>query len=348
MGKLRGFLEFDRVDESQVNPSERIKNYSEFTISPTPDEIKKQGGRCMDCGVPFCHSGCPLGNLIPDFNDAVYKNDWKKALNILHSTNNFPEFTGRLCPAPCEQACVLGIVSPPVSIEMIEKYIVEKGFKEGWIKPIKPTHNTGKKVAVIGSGPAGLAAAQQLNRAGHGVTVFEKDNKIGGLLRYGIPDFKMEKNIIDIWNKGKFNLIFSQVLKENDSINGTKILKEGSFNSFLIDKAEFIKINNELIAPGRISYKIRKAAKPKTNNFNKNSKSFFLVNKTIQNIKVYIPGVKNPIIDSNTRLFLNLKIGQRIFLRFGSEMRELIKINDSIQNNSQINLADLIDNAINK
>ena len=154
--------------------------------------------------------------------------------------------------------------------------------------------------------------------------------------------------IIDIWNKGKFNLIFSQVLKENDSINGTKILKEGSFNSFLIDKAEFIKIKNELIAPGRISYKIRKGAKPKTNNFNKNSKSFFLVNKTIQNIKVYIPGVKNPIIDSNTKLFLNLKIGQKIFLRFGSEMRELIKINDSIQNNSQINLADLIDNAINK
>ena len=154
--------------------------------------------------------------------------------------------------------------------------------------------------------------------------------------------------IIDIWNNGKFNLIFSQVLKENDSINGTKILKEGSFNSFLIDKAEFIKIKNELIAPGRISYKIRKGAKPKTNNFNKNSKSFFLVNKTIQNIKVYIPGVKNPIIDSNTRLFLNLKIGQGIYLRFGSEMRELIKINDSIQNNSQINLADLIDNAINK
>ena len=130
MGKLKGFLEFDRIDESQVNPSERIKNYSEFTISPSPEELNKQGGRCMDCGVPFCHSGCPLGNLIPDFNDAVYKNDWKKALNILHSTNNFPEFTGRLCPAPCEQACVLGLVSPPVSIEMIEKYIVEKVSKK--------------------------------------------------------------------------------------------------------------------------------------------------------------------------------------------------------------------------
>ena len=214
MGKLKGFLEFDRIDEYQVTPSERIKNYSEFTISPSPEELNKQGGRCMDCGVPFCHSGCPLGNLIPDFNDAVYKNDWKKALNILHSTNNFPEFTGRLCPAPCEQACVLGLVSPPVSIEMIEKYIVEKGFKEGWIKPIKPTHNTGKKVAVIGSGPAGLAAAQQLNRAGHRVTVFEKDNKIGGLLRYGIPDFKMEKNIID----RRLEILIAEGIEFNTSI----------------------------------------------------------------------------------------------------------------------------------
>lgn len=151
----------------------------------------------MDCGIPFCHSGCPLGNLIPDFNDAVYRNDWQKALKILHATNNFPEFTGRLCPAPCESACVLGIIEPPVAIEMIEKYIVERGFKEGWIKPEPPAHRTDKKVAVIGSGPAGLAAAQQLNRAGHHVTVFERDAKIGGLLRYGIPDFKMEKKIID-------------------------------------------------------------------------------------------------------------------------------------------------------
>ena len=151
----------------------------------------------MDCGVPFCHSGCPLGNLIPDFNDAVYHNEWEKALHILHSTNNFPEFTGRLCPAPCEEACVLGIINPPVSIEMIEKYIIERGFKEGWIKAIPPLNRTGKKIAIIGSGPAGLAAAQQLNKAGHYVEVLERDNKIGGLLRYGIPDFKMEKNIID-------------------------------------------------------------------------------------------------------------------------------------------------------
>ncbi len=197
MGKHRGFMEYDRIKEPVVTPKKRIRNYKEFTIAPNNDELLEQGGRCMDCGVPFCHSGCPLGNLIPDFNDAVHKNEWQKALNILHSTNNFPEFTGRLCPAPCEEACVLGIISPPVSIELIEKYIVERGFFEGWIKPQPPESRTGKSIAVIGSGPAGLAAAQQLNRAGHTVTVFERDNKIGGLLRYGIPDFKMEKNIID-------------------------------------------------------------------------------------------------------------------------------------------------------
>mgnify|MGYP003300784913 FL=1 len=151
----------------------------------------------MDCGVPFCHSGCPLGNLIPDFNDLVYNNKWKEALDVLHSTNNFPEFTGRLCPAPCEAACVLGIIDPPVSIELIEKHIVEKGFSENWIVPKIPSKRTGKKVAIVGSGPAGLAAAQQLNSVGHKVTVYERDDKIGGLLRYGIPDFKLEKNVID-------------------------------------------------------------------------------------------------------------------------------------------------------
>ena len=197
MGKIKGFMEFDRLKELVIDPKERIKNYKEFTVAPKEEELQEQGARCMDCGVPFCHSGCPLGNLIPDFNDAVYQNEWQRALTILHSTNNFPEFTGRLCPAPCEEACVLGIVNPPVSIELIEKYIVERGFAEGWIKPKSPESRTGKTVAVIGSGPAGLAAAQQLNRAGHLVTVFERDNKAGGLLRYGIPDFKMEKNIID-------------------------------------------------------------------------------------------------------------------------------------------------------
>jgi len=197
MGKTTGFIEFDRMDEGYKTVEDRLHNYKEFTVQLPEADLKKQGSRCMDCGIPFCHSGCPLGNLIPDFNDLVYKGEWKKALNILHSTNNFPEFTGRLCPAPCEQACVLGLIEDPVSIENIEKNIVEKGFEEGWIVANPPKERTGKTVAVIGSGPAGLAAAQQLNRAGHLVTVFERDDEIGGLLRYGIPNFKMEKGIID-------------------------------------------------------------------------------------------------------------------------------------------------------
>lgn len=197
MGKVTGFIEYTRVDESNIEVKQRVQNYKEFTKSLPEKELQKQGGRCMDCGIPFCHSGCPLGNLIPDFNEMVYKNNWKKALDILHATNNFPEFTGRLCPAPCEKSCVLGIISDPVSIENIEKNIVERGFEEGWIVPEPPQDRTGKKVAVVGSGPAGLAAAQQLNRAGHWVTVFERDDEIGGLLRYGIPNFKLEKEIID-------------------------------------------------------------------------------------------------------------------------------------------------------
>ena len=197
MGKVTGFKEFDRQDEKHVLVKERLQNYQEFTMPLKNEEIEKQGSRCMDCGIPFCHSACPLGNLIPDFNDMVHKGKWKKALEILHATNNFPEFTGRLCPAPCEQACVLGIIKPPITIETLEKYIVEKGFSEGWITAQPPIKRTGKKIAVIGSGPAGLAAAQQLNRAGHLVTVFERDGAIGGLLRYGIPNFKLEKEIID-------------------------------------------------------------------------------------------------------------------------------------------------------
>ncbi|MFC0603520.1 glutamate synthase subunit beta [Winogradskyella pulchriflava] len=197
MGKITGFLEYERQDEAYIEPKKRITNYKEFTIPLEEEKLKDQGARCMDCGIPFCHSGCPLGNLIPDFNDKVYKGKWKEAAEILHKTNNFPEFTGRLCPAPCEEACVLGINEDPVSIENIEKNIVETAFKEGWIAPQPPKIRTNKTVAVIGSGPAGLAAAQQLNRAGHSVTVFERDEKVGGLLRYGIPDFKMEKQIID-------------------------------------------------------------------------------------------------------------------------------------------------------
>ena len=197
MGKITGFKEFERQDETYTSVKDRVKNYKEFTVPLSEKELSKQGSRCMDCGIPFCHSGCPLGNLIPDFNHMVHQGEWKKASWILHSTNNFPEFTGRLCPAPCEQACVLGIIEDPVSIENIEKNIVERAFKEGWIKPQPPKSRTGKTIAVIGSGPAGLAAAQQLNRAGHLVTVFERDDEDGGLLRYGIPNFKMEKGIID-------------------------------------------------------------------------------------------------------------------------------------------------------
>jgi len=197
MGKVTGFKEFERQDETYTSVKDRVKDYKEFTVPLSNNEITKQGSRCMDCGIPFCHSGCPLGNLIPDFNHMVHQGEWQKASWILHSTNNFPEFTGRLCPAPCEQACVLGIIEDPVSIENIEKNIVERAFKEGWIKPQPPKIRTNKTIAVIGSGPAGLAAAQQLNRAGHTVTVFERDDEVGGLLRYGIPNFKMEKGIID-------------------------------------------------------------------------------------------------------------------------------------------------------
>lgn len=197
MGKVTGFLEYNRQEEASLPVEERIKDYKEFTVPLSSSNLQDQGARCMDCGIPFCHSGCPLGNFIPDFNDKVYNGKWEEAAQILHSTNNFPEFTGRLCPAPCEEACVLGINEDPVTIENIEKNIVETAFAKAWITPQPPNHRTGKTVAIIGSGPAGLATAQQLNRAGHLVTVFERDAKVGGLLRYGIPDFKLEKHIID-------------------------------------------------------------------------------------------------------------------------------------------------------
>ena len=197
MGKPTGFLEYERHDRPYLKVKERLKSWDEF-VQPLGDaEMSKQGARCMDCGVPFCHNGCPVNNMIPDWNNLVYLNDWRNALEVLHSTNNFPEFTGRICPAPCEEACTLNINDKPVTIKSIECAIVDKGWDEGWIAPQTPVSRTGKRVAVIGSGPAGMACAQQLARAGHAVVLFEKQDRIGGLLRYGIPDFKMEKHHID-------------------------------------------------------------------------------------------------------------------------------------------------------
>jgi len=197
MGKPTGFLEFERSLPSKQDAKERVKHYNEFIELSSEESINTQAARCMDCGVPFCHNGCPLGNIIPEFNDAVYEKQWEDAARILLSTNNFPEFTGRICPAPCEASCVLGINKPPVTIEEIEKTIIEVAFQKGIIKPRIPSKRTGKKVAVVGSGPSGLAAAAQLNQAGHSVTVFERADEIGGLLRYGIPDFKLEKWVIE-------------------------------------------------------------------------------------------------------------------------------------------------------
>jgi glutamate synthase (NADPH/NADH) small chain len=197
MGKPTGFMEFQRLAEANLPVAERVKNYQEFVLHLDDGQAKTQGARCMDCGIPFCMSGCPINNIIPDWNDLVYRGNWREALDVLHSTNNFPEFTGRVCPAPCEAACTLNINDDAVGIKSIEHAIIDKGWENGWVVPLLPAKKTGKKVAVVGSGPAGLAAAQQLARAGHDVTVFEKNDRIGGLLRYGIPDFKMEKSHID-------------------------------------------------------------------------------------------------------------------------------------------------------
>jgi glutamate synthase (NADPH) small chain len=197
MGKVTGFLEFERLEEGYEPVAKRVKNYKEFVITLNNEQAKVQAARCMDCGTPFCNSGCPVNNIIPDFNDLVYRNDWQNAIEVLHSTNNFPEFTGRICPAPCEEACTLNVNDDAVGIKSIEHAIIDRAWQEGWVKPMPSPSKTGKRVAVVGSGPAGLAAAQQLARVGHDVTVFEKNSRIGGLLRYGIPDFKMEKSHID-------------------------------------------------------------------------------------------------------------------------------------------------------
>lgn len=197
MGKDTGFLELDRRERDYLDPKERLNNYREFIIQPDDATLSSQASRCMDCGIPYCHNGCPVNNLIPDWNHLVYEQDWKNALDLLHSTNNFPEFTGRICPAPCEASCTLNIIDQPVTIKSIECAIIDRGWNEGWVTPQVPKKKTGKLVAVVGSGPAGMACAQQLARAGHSVTVFEKSDRVGGLLRYGIPDFKMEKHLIN-------------------------------------------------------------------------------------------------------------------------------------------------------
>lgn len=197
MGKITGFIEFQRVKEVAQEPQKRLRHWKEFIATLTDEQAKQQAARCMDCGIPFCTSGCPVNNIIPDWNDLVYRQDWHSALDVLHSTNNFPEFTGRICPAPCEAACTLNINRDAVGIKSIEHAIIDKGWQEGWVAPQPPSKKTGKKIAIVGSGPAGLACAQQLARTGHAVTVFEKSDRIGGLLRYGIPDFKLEKSHID-------------------------------------------------------------------------------------------------------------------------------------------------------
>src|ERR1043166_2449253 len=198
MGKITGFMELRRVEEPAVPVAERLHNYREFVHALKDEDAAKQGARCMDCGIPFCHSGCPVNNIIPDWNDLVYHGDWREALEVLHSTNNFPEFTGRVCPAPCEAACTLNINDDPVGIKSIEHAIIDKGWAMGWVSPQPALEKTGKRVAVVGSGPAGMACAQQLARAGHDVVLFEKSDRIGGLLRYGIPDFKMQKTQFDL------------------------------------------------------------------------------------------------------------------------------------------------------
>src|SRR5215203_4420477 len=197
MGKITGFMEFDRLPEPYEAPQERLRHWREFVARLPDEQAGVQGARCMDCGTPFCMSGCPVNNIIPDWNDLVYRQDWKRAIDTLHQTNNFPEFTGRVCPAPCEEACTLNINDDPVGIKSIEHAIADKGYEMGWITPRLAERKSGRRVAVIGSGPAGLACAQQLGRAGHAVVVFEKADRIGGLLRYGIPDFKMEKHTIN-------------------------------------------------------------------------------------------------------------------------------------------------------
>jgi glutamate synthase (NADPH/NADH) small chain len=249
MGKPTGFMEYGRELPKKRDPKLRINDYNELYEPFGKDQVQTQAARCMDCGVPFCHSGCPLGNIIPDFNDAVYQENWELAAEILFSTNNFPEFTGRICPAPCESACVLGINKPPVTIEEIEKNIAEVAFEKGYVRAREPYVRTGKKVAVIGSGPAGLAAADQLNKAGHSVTVFERADKIGGLLRYGIPDFKLEKWVVDRRLKvmEEEGIVFKTNANVGDNIKVADVMR--SFDAVLLTGGSTVA--RDLNIPGR-------------------------------------------------------------------------------------------------
>jgi glutamate synthase (NADPH/NADH) small chain len=249
LGKDTGFLEYQRQTPTRRPVADRVNDYLEIYQEFSDDRVRDQGARCMDCGVPFCHTGCPLNNMIPDWNDSVYRDNWRSSIRLLHATNNFPEFTGRICPAPCEAACVLGINEPPVSIKVIERTIVDHAWQQGWIKPEPPDRRTGKKVAVVGSGPAGMAAAQQLNRAGHWVTLFEREDRIGGLLRYGIPDFKMEKHHIDrrVTQMAEEGVVFRTGVNVGVTLDATELRRE--FDAVLITTGA--EAPRDLAIPGR-------------------------------------------------------------------------------------------------
>ena len=249
MGKITGFLELQRIQEAMQPTAERVRHYREFTLALSDDDAAKQGARCMDCGIPFCQSGCPVHNVIPDWNDLVYRHQWRDALDVLHSTNNFPEFTGRVCPAPCEASCTLNINNDAVGIKSIEHFIIDKGWHEGWVVPQPPAAKTGKHVAIVGSGPAGMACAQQLARAGHDVVLFEKADRIGGLLRYGIPDFKMEKHLIDrrMAQMSLEGVDFRPNVEVGDDISAAKLLAD--FDAIVLTGGA--EAPRDLTVPGR-------------------------------------------------------------------------------------------------
>ena len=249
MGKITGFLELQRIQEAMQPTAERVRHYREFTLALADEDAAKQGARCMDCGIPFCQSGCPVHNVIPDWNDLVYRHQWRDALDVLHSTNNFPEFTGRVCPAPCEASCTLNINNDAVGIKSIEHFIIDKGWHEGWVVPQPPAAKTGKHVAIVGSGPAGMACAQQLARAGHDVVLFEKADRIGGLLRYGIPDFKMEKHLIDrrMAQMSLEGVDFRPNVEVGDDISAAKLLAD--FDAIVLTGGA--EAPRDLAVPGR-------------------------------------------------------------------------------------------------